>query len=113
MDCLFCKMVEGVIPTQVVFESDEILGFRDIHPQAPTHVLFIPKRHISTINDIEPTDTELLGNLILAAKHVAKAEGLSETGYRLNFNVNRDGGQTVYHIHLHMLGGRSMTWPPG
>ena len=113
MDCLFCKIAERVIPAHIVFEDKDLLGFRDRDPQAPTHVLIIPKRHIATLNDIDTTDVALLGHMIVAAKQVAYAEGLSETGYRLNVNVNRDGGQTVCHLHLHILGGRTMAWPPG
>ena len=113
MDCLFCKIAERVIPAHIVFEDKDLLGFRDRDPQAPTHVLIIPKRHIATLNDIGTTDVALLGHMFVAAKQVAYDEGLSETGYRLNVNVNRDGGQTVFHLHLHILGGRSMAWPPG
>jgi histidine triad (HIT) family protein len=96
-----------------VLETDEVLAFRDLEPQAPTHVLVIPKRHISTINDLQPDDAELIGKLYLVAQQVAADEGLSESGYRTVMNCNRDGGQTVFHIHLHLLGGRPMSWPPG
>lgn len=113
MHCLFCDIIQGKIPATVVFEDEEMLAFRDISPQAPTHVLIIPKRHIATINDTDEQDAFLLGRLILRAKHIAKAQGLSETGYRLVYNINSGGGQEVYHIHLHLLGGRQMTWPPG
>ncbi|MDP3269607.1 MAG: histidine triad nucleotide-binding protein [Legionella sp.] len=113
MNCLFCKIVRSEIPANVVFEDDEILAFRDINPQAPTHLLLIPKRHIATINDTNSQDEQLLGKLILQAKILAQNEGFSEEGYRLVFNVNSGGGQEVYHIHLHLLGGRSMHWPPG
>lgn len=113
MDCLFCKITEGEIPAKVVFESNELMAFRDIRPQAPTHILIIPKKHIATINDLQHDDHSMIGQLILAARDLAKSEGLSENGYRLVFNVNPGGGQEVYHIHLHLLGGRQMTWPPG
>lgn len=113
MDCLFCKIAQGNISATVVFEDQHIIAFRDIKPQAPTHILVIPKCHISTINDAQDKDVELLGAMILCAKKLAKEEGLSEQGYRLVFNVNSGGGQEVYHIHLHLLGGRQMTWPPG
>jgi histidine triad (HIT) family protein len=113
MDCLFCNIAQRNIPATVVFEDQDIIAFRDIKPQAPTHILVIPKCHISTINDTQNKDTELLGAMILCAKKLAQEEGLSEQGYRLVFNVNSGGGQEVYHIHLHLLGGRQMTWPPG
>ncbi|USQ13471.1 histidine triad nucleotide-binding protein [Legionella lytica] len=113
MDCLFCKIAGGAIPATVVFEDDELMAFRDLHPQAPTHVLIIPKQHIATINDATDENQALLGKMILRAKQLAQAEGFSDSGYRLVFNVNPHGGQTVYHIHLHLLGGRCMTWPPG
>ncbi|KTD49174.1 histidine triad nucleotide-binding protein [Legionella quateirensis] len=113
MNCLFCKIAQGEIPATVLFEDNEIMAFRDIRPQAPTHILVIPKRHIATINDTSDQDEQLLGKIILRAKKLAESEGLSETGYRLVFNINSGGGQEVYHIHLHLLGGRQMTWPPG
>jgi histidine triad (HIT) family protein len=112
-DCLFCKIAAGTIPTKVVMETDELLGFHDVHPQAPTHILVIPKRHIATINDCQTEDEGLLGSMVLAAKHIASECGINESGYRLNFNVNSGGGQEIYHIHLHVLGGRQMKWPPG
>jgi histidine triad (HIT) family protein len=109
--CLFCKMVAGVIKPNVVFENDTVLAFRDINPQAPVHILIIPKIHIATLNDLN--DTLLAGQLLQIAAKLAKQEGLSEEGYRTLFNCNRKGGQEVYHLHLHLLGGRQMTWPPG
>ena len=112
-DCLFCKMVKGEIPPDIVHEDDDVLAFRDINPQAPTHVLVIPKRHISTINDLGGGDTDLVGKLYLAAKKVAEMEGIAGPGFRTVMNCNRDAGQTVFHIHLHVLGGRQMSWPPG
>lgn len=113
MDCLFCQIAKGAIPANIVFEDNDLLAFRDIHPQAPTHLLIISKQHIETINDATEEDQALLGKMILRAKKLAQAEGFSSSGYRLVFNINPDGGQTVYHIHLHLLGGRQMTWPPG
>ncbi len=110
-DCLFCKIVTGAIQPDVVFEDDHVLAFRDINPQAPTHVLIVPKKHVATLNDLE--DAELGGQLLNAAVAIAKQEGLAEQGYRTVFNCNRHGGQEVYHLHLHLLGGRQMSWPPG
>ena len=110
-DCLFCKMVAGEIKPDVVFEDNEVLAFRDINPQAPTHILVIPKQHIATLNDVQ--DPNLAGKLLITASALAKQEGLSEDGYRTVFNCNAQGGQEVYHLHLHLLGGRQMTWPPG
>jgi histidine triad (HIT) family protein len=112
-DCLFCKIVSGDIPATKVFENDHAIGFRDLNPQAPTHVLVIPKKHISTINDIQEGDKALIGEMFLAAQKIAAAEGLAEPGYRTVMNCNEEAGQTVFHIHLHVLGGRSMSWPPG
>lgn len=112
-DCLFCKVVAGEIPADIVFESDSAIAFRDINPQAPTHVLVIPRRHISTINDLEADDRELVGDLYLAARSIAAEEGIAESGYRAVMNCNKGAGQSVFHIHLHVLGGRGLTWPPG
>lgn len=111
--CLFCKVVSGDIPADVVFESETAIAFRDIAPQAPTHVLVIPKKHISTINDIENDDHSIVGSLYSAAKEVAAAEGIADDGYRAVMNCNAGAGQTVFHIHLHVLGGRALDWPPG
>ncbi|MEM8548029.1 MAG: histidine triad nucleotide-binding protein [Pseudomonadota bacterium] len=110
---LFLKIIEREIPADIVYETDDVLAFRDINPQAPTHVLIIPKQHIRTINDIEAQDEALVGKLFSAAKAIAEAEGLSEEGYRVVMNCNAAAGQTVFHIHLHLLGGRSLHWPPG
>jgi len=112
-DCLFCKMASGEIKPDVLYEDRDVLAFRDIHPQAPTHVLVIPKRHISTTNDIRPEDAELIGKLYLAAKQVAADEGIAERGYRTVMNCLEEAGQAVFHLHLHLLGGRAMRWPPG
>lgn len=112
-DDLFLKIVRRELPAEIVHEDDELLAFRDINPAAPVHVLIIPKRRIATINDARPEDAELLGRMILVAQQLARQEGLADDGYRLVFNCNPRGGQTVYHIHLHLLGGRQMDWPPG
>ena len=112
-DELFLKIINREIPAEIVYETDEILAFRDINPQAPLHVLIIPKQKISTLNDLEPEHAELIGKLILTAAEIAREQGLSEEGYRVVMNCNKAGGQMVYHIHLHLLGGRQMTWPPG
>lgn len=113
MSCLFCKIACKEISSNVVFEDPEIIVIRDLKPQAPTHMLVIPKQHIATINDVDSKDEQLLGHMVLTAKKMAMAEKLSDDGYRLVFNVNSGGGQEVYHIHLHLLGGRQMIWPPG
>jgi len=112
-DCLFCKMVAGEIQPDTVYEDDNVLVFRDISPQAPMHVLVIPKRHISTLNDLEQSDAKLVGQMTLAAAKVAEAEGVAESGYRTVMNCNAAGGQTVFHIHMHVMAGRPMIWPPG
>ena len=113
MSCLFCKMVTGDIPTDKVYEDDSVLAFKDINPAAPHHVLVIPKKHISTLNDATPDDQLLLGKMMIIAKHIATEMGVADDGYRVTMNCNSQGGQSVYHIHLHLLGGRSMAWPPG
>jgi histidine triad (HIT) family protein len=110
-DCLFCKIAAGEIPSGVVAQDDEFLAFRDINPQAPTHVLAIPRHHIATLNDAD--DAALIGRLLLFARDVARAEGLADDGWRLVVNTNAGAGQTVFHIHAHILGGRAMRWPPG
>jgi histidine triad (HIT) family protein len=112
-DCLFCKILNGDIPADLVYESDSAIAFRDISPQAPTHVLVIPRKHIATINDLGEDDQEIVGSLYLAAKDIARAEGLSDEGYRAVMNCNEGAGQSVFHIHLHVLGGRALSWPPG
>jgi len=112
-DCIFCKIISGDIPGDIIYQDDDVLAFRDLNPQAPTHFLVIPKKHIFTINDLQSEDAELVGKLYLAAKQVAKDEGIAESGYRAVMNCNAGAGQTVFHIHLHVLGGRGMNWPPG
>ncbi|SVA17457.1 uncharacterized protein METZ01_LOCUS70311 [marine metagenome] len=112
-DCLFCKIISGEIPTDLVYEDKNVVAFRDINPQAPTHILIIPREHIKTLNDINQNHGELLGAMQLTASYLAKEEGIYEEGFRTVFNCNRAAGQTVFHIHLHLLGGRSLVWPPG
>ena len=112
-DCIFCKIAAGEIPADKIYENEHVVAFRDLGPQAPTHALVIPKRHIATLNDLTDADAELVGRMYLAAKQVAAQDSLSESGYRTVMNCNADGGQTVFHLHLHVLGGRRMTWPPG
>ena len=111
--CLFCKIVAREIPGSIVYEDDRILAFNDINPQAPTHVLLVPKRHIASLNDLQPGDDQILGELVRRAAAIAKERGISADGFRTVFNTNSDAGQTVFHIHLHLLGGRGMAWPPG
>ena len=110
---LFLKIIEREIPADIVYETEDVLAFRDINPQAPVHVLIIPKIHIRTVNDLMADQAELIGKLYLAAKEIARKEGLSEDGYRLVMNCNKAAGQMVFHIHLHLLGGRMFSWPPG
>ncbi len=113
MSTIFSKIINKEIHADILFENDKILAFRDINPQAPVHFLVIPKKEIRTINDINEEDKSLIGELFIVAKEIAKKEGISEKGYRTIFNCNEHGGQTVYHIHLHVLGGRQLEWPPG
>ena len=112
-DCLFCKIAQGETPADKVYENDRIVAFNDINAQAPVHVLIIPKKHIATMNEIEQNETQLYGELLLVAANIAKEKGIDDAGYRVVMNCNQDGGQAVYHIHLHLLGGRPMAWPPG
>ncbi len=111
--CIFCKIAQGEIPAEILYEDEQVVAFRDIHPQAPVHVLVIPRRHIATLNEAPAEEAELVGRLSLAAAEVARRLRIDQSGYRVVMNCNRDGGQTVFHIHLHLLGGRAMTWPPG
>ncbi|MFQ6673620.1 MAG: histidine triad nucleotide-binding protein [Fidelibacterota bacterium] len=110
---LFCRIIEREIPSDIVYETDRVVAFNDINPQAPHHILIVPKRHIPTLNDLSAQDSTLLGDLVLAARKLAKDRGIAESGYRTVFNCNADAGQAVFHIHLHLLGGRRMMWPPG
>ncbi|HEX5057671.1 MAG TPA: histidine triad nucleotide-binding protein [Gammaproteobacteria bacterium] len=112
-DTIFSKIIRREIPADIVYEDGEVLAFRDINPQAPTHVLIIPKKVIPTVNDLKEADAALVGKLVLTAQKIAAEQGLSEDGYRLVINCNTRAGQTVYHLHLHLLGGRQMKWPPG
>ncbi|MBV1786916.1 histidine triad nucleotide-binding protein [Marinobacterium sp. D7] len=112
MDCLFCKIVDGEIPAEILYQDDKVIAFRDINPQAPFHALVIPRQHIATVNDIADDDRELVGHLVQAAGKIAQKEGFSEDGFRTVLNCNSHGGQTVYHLHLHLLGGKPMGWPP-
>jgi len=113
MDCIFCKIARGEISSAIVHRDDELIAFRDVQPQAPTHVLVIPVRHVETILDLKSADSGLIGRMVLLANELAEKEGLAQNGYRLVFNCKSYGGQAVYHVHLHLLGGRRMTWPPG
>jgi histidine triad (HIT) family protein len=112
-DDLFLKIINREIPADIVYETNEILAFRDINPQAPVHILIIPKEQIETINDLEAEHAEMVGKLFLVAAELAASEGIADEGYRVAMNCNQNGGQAVYHIHLHLLGGRQMSWPPG
>ena len=113
MSCLFCKIVAGEIPATKVYEDEQVIAFNDINPQAPMHVLVVPKRHISTLNDLSAADDALTGAMVRVAAAIAKERGVDGPGFRTVFNCNAQAGQTVFHIHLHVLGGRVLTWPPG
>lgn len=113
MECLFCKIINRETPAEIVFEDDQVVAFEDINPQAPTHLLIIPRKHIATLNDIEEGDLALVGRLQFTAARLAQARGFAEEGYRVVMNCNDQGGQTVYHIHMHLMGGRRFTWPAG
>ena len=113
MSCLFCRIIAGEIPSSKVYEDDEVMAFNDINPQAPLHVLVIPKRHISTTNDLSTQDDALIGTLVRRAAAIAREKGYADRGYRSVLNCNAEAGQTVFHIHLHLLAGRGLGWPPG
>lgn len=113
MDCLFCKIIAGEIPSTKVYEDENLFAFRDIDPKAPTHILLIPKKHISSVNEINDENVQIVSKAYLALKNIAVQEGISENGYRIVVNTLKDGGQTVDHLHFHLLGGRSLSWPPG
>ena len=112
-DCLFCRIVKHEIPAAIVYEDDRVLAFNDINPQAPTHVLVVPKRHIASLNELTAEDDALVGEVVRRAAAIAAERGISASGFRTVFNTNREAGQTVFHIHLHVIGGRSLSWPPG
>lgn len=112
-DCLFCKIINNEIPADKIYETEDVLVFKDLSPQAPVHFLIIPKKHISTLNDITDDDQQLIGKIYIAAKHVAHNEGVAEDGYRVVANCNAGAGQTVFHVHFHLLAGRDFQWPPG
>ncbi len=112
-DCIFCKIAAGEIPGDIVYQDDALIAFHDINPVASTHVLIIPRKHISSMNETEPADREVLGEMLLRASAIAKELGVHQKGYRLVLNTGRSVGQSVFHVHLHLIGGRSMSWPPG
>jgi histidine triad (HIT) family protein len=111
--CLFCRIVTGEIPASIVYQDEELVGFSDINPQAPLHVLIIPRRHVGTLNDLDAGDDGLVGRMVRTAAAIAREKGYAERGYRTVFNCNSEAGQTVFHIHLHLLAGRGLGWPPG
>ena len=112
-DCIFCKIVRKEVSARIVFEDNKILAFEDVRPQAPVHILLIPKFHIEKTSDLTEGNIHMIGELVLAAKRIAKEKGVEESGYRIVANCNKDAGQEVFHLHLHLLGGRKFTWPPG
>lgn len=112
-DCLFCQIIDKTLESQIIYEDDQVIAFNDRYPKAPIHQLIVPKKHIATINNVTTQDTELLGHMIQVAKQQAHELKIAELGYRLIFNVNAGGGQVIFHIHLHLLGGRDLSWPPG
>ena len=112
-DCLFCQIVDGAIPAKKIYEDEQVMAFDDINPQAQVHVLVIPKRHVVSLDDTQESDAALLGQLLVVCAKMAREHGIAKTGYRVVANTGREAGQTVFHLHLHVLGGRSFTWPPG
>jgi len=112
-DCIFCRIVKGDIPSDIVYRDDEVVAFRDINPQAPVHILIVPVEHIAEVNALEEGHAALIGKMVLVAKQIAAQENIADSGYRLVLNQGRDAGQSVDHVHLHLLGGRAMSWPPG
>jgi histidine triad (HIT) family protein len=113
MDCIFCKIIKGEIPAQIVYEDEDIIAFNDIHPRAPIHQLIVPRKHIATLNDLTEEESALAGHMLLTARRLAEKTNIAKSGYRAVFNCNADGGQEVFHLHLHLLGGRPLHWPPG
>jgi histidine triad (HIT) family protein len=112
-DCLFCRIIAGEIPGSIVYQDERVVAFNDINPQAPTHVLIVPRRHIASLNELTEGDDQIVGELVRRAAAIAKDRGIADGGYRTVLNTNRDAGQTVFHIHLHLIGGRTLHWPPG
>ena len=112
-DCLFCRIAAGQIPAKIVYQDERLIAFQDINPQAPMHVLIVPRRHIATLNDLAPGDDGIVGEMVRRSAAIAREHGHADRGYRTVFNCNAEAGQTVFHIHLHVLGGRSLGWPPG
>lgn len=113
MDCIFCRIIKKELPAEITYQDENIIAFNDRHPRAPVHQLIVPKKHIATLNDLTENDTLLAGNILQIARHLAKKENIAQSGYRTVFNCNKDGGQEVFHLHLHLLGGRPLHWPPG
>jgi histidine triad (HIT) family protein len=113
MDCIFCKIVDGSIPAKIIYEDEQVIAFDDLYPKAPQHKLIIPKRHIATLNDLTVKDNLLMGHMVHTAQQLAQKLNIADSGYRIVLNCNEEGGQEVYHIHLHLLGGKKMYWPPG
>lgn len=113
MDCIFCKIIKGEIATQIVYQDEKIIAFNDKHPCAPIHQLIVPKKHIATLNDLAENENLLVGNMLQTARLLATEAHIAKSGYRAVFNCNKDGGQEVFHLHLHLLGGRALNWPPG
>ena len=113
MNCIFCKIIKKELPADIVYQDEAIIAFNDRHPRAPIHQLIVPKKHIATLNDLTKDDTMLAGNILQVARHLAKKANIAQSGYRAVFNCNKDGGQEVFHLHLHLLGGRALHWPPG
>ena len=111
--CMFCRIIAGEAPARVVYQDERLIAIEDIHPQAPMHVLVIPRRHVATLNDLEPADDALVGAMMRAAAAIARERGVAESGYRAVFNCNRGAGQSVFHLHLHVMAGRRLSWPPG
>ena len=112
-DCIFCKIIKGEIPSKKIYEDEDIFVFEDINPQAPVHILLIPKQHFASLNDIPEEKKDMLGQLLIKARRIAEDQGMAQRGYRIVLNTQRDSGQEVFHIHFHLLGGRRMSWPPG
>jgi histidine triad (HIT) family protein len=113
MDCIFCKISAGELPATILYRDEQVLAFQDLHPRAPQHTLIIPHKHISTLNDLTEAESSLVGHMVKTASDLAKQQKIADSGYRVVFNCNAGAGQTVFHIHLHILGGRPMEWPPG